>query len=246
MDILSIIGLIVAFGALIGGNMMDGGSLGSLVQLTAFVIVVGGTVGAVMLQTPSTIFLRALRMVQWIFKTPCNDPHEEIKRVLTWAHKVRREGLLDLEQIISQEQDPFTRKALSLLVDGNDPDYIRDTMELEISALEHKELQAARVFEGMGGYAPTLGIIGAVMGLIQVMHNLADPSALGEGIATAFVATVYGVAFANLVFLPIANKLKGLVLQQAQMQEIQMEGIIGIALGQHPNVIKSRLLGYCK
>lgn len=185
-------------------------------------------------------------MVRWVFITPVIDYEATVTKLVTWSQMSRREGLLALEDASEDEEDLFSRKGLQLLVDGNEPETIRDVLETEISVLESFELQAARVFEAMGGYSPTIGIIGAVMGLIHVMNNLADPSKLGAGIATAFVATIYGVGLANLFLLPMAGKLKSMVQKQMMQYEMTMEGIVGIAEGENPRNIESKLQSYLR
>ncbi len=244
MDILSTIGILLALLAIVGGNILEGGHAGSLVQLTAFVIVAGGTLGAVMVQTPLRIFTRAMKISIWVFVPLRLRPEEVAGKIVNWSNIARREGLLGLEAIAEEEPDPFARKGLQLLVDGSEPEVIRSILEVEIDSKEHRDVQAAKVFDGMGGYSPTIGIIGAVMGLIHVMNNLADPSKLGSGIATAFVATIYGVGFANLLFLPMANKLKSQIHSQTRFREMIVEGVISIAEGENPRNIETRLQGY--
>jgi chemotaxis protein MotA len=244
VDILSIVGIIVGLAAILGGNVLEGGHVGSLLQLTAFVIVFGGTMGAVLLQTPMSIFMRSLKMLMWIFLPPRLEAGGVIEKILNWSQVARKEGLLGLEASIEAESDEFAKKGLQLLVDGTEPDAIRTILEVDIGAKEHTDTQAAKVFEGMGGYSPTIGIIGAVMGLIHVMENLSDPSKLGSGIAVAFVATIYGVGMANLFFLPFANKLKGHVHGQTQFREMVIEGIVSIAQGENPRSIETKLKGY--
>lgn len=244
MDILSIIGVLLALGAIIGGNILEGGHTDSLIQLTAFIIVGGGTLGAVMIQVPLATFMRSMSISSWVFKAPPQQPQGIIEKIVSWSNIARREGLLGLENIAEQEPDLFARKGLQLLVDGNEPEIIRGILEVDMDAQEHRDVQAAKVFEAMGGYAPTIGIIGAVMGLIHVMNNLADPSMLGSGIAVAFVATIYGVGFANLFFLPIANKLKSHIHVQLRMREMLLEGIVAIAEGENPRNIETKLNGY--
>lgn len=244
MDILTLIGIVAALGAIVGGNLLEGGHTSSLMQLTAFVIVMGGTLGAIMVQSQLPIFLRALKMTLWLVFPPKLAPQEAIAKIVGWSNIARKEGLLGLEAVTESEPDPFARKGLQLLADGSEPDAIRKILEVELSTKEHTELQAAKVFEGMGGYAPTVGILGAVMGLIHVMNNLSDPSKLGSGIAVAFVATIYGVGLANLFFLPMANKLKGLIHDQTQFREMVIEGIAAIAEGENPRNIEVKLLGY--
>lgn len=246
MDILSVLGLVLAISAVIFGNVLGGGETIQLFQLTAFLIVVGGTLGAVMLQTSFRIFIRAMAMSRWVFFTPSFNLDETVEKLVLWSQVSRREGLLALEDVSYEEEELFTRKALQLLVDGNEPETIRQVMETEIGIIEHTETQAARVYEAMGGYSPTIGIIGAVMGLIHVMNNLADPSRLGDGIATAFVATIYGVGLANLVLLPMAGKLKALVHKQVIQYEMLLEGIVGIADGENPRSLESKLQSYLR
>lgn len=244
MDILTLLGIILALGAIIGGNILEGGHTDSLIQLTAFVIVMGGTTGAVMIQVQLTVFMRSLKVLSWIVIPPRNDSEAAIAKIIDWSNIARKEGLLGLETIAETEEDRFASKGLTLLVDGSEPEMIRNIMEVEMLAREHRDTQAAKVYEGMGGYSPTIGIIGAVMGLIHVMNNLADPSKLGPGIAVAFVATIYGVGLANLFFLPIANKLKSLVHNQTQFREMVIEGIVSIAEGENPRNIEAKLQGY--
>jgi chemotaxis protein MotA len=244
MDILSMVGIMMALVAILGGNILEGGHTSSLVQLTAFVIVGGGTLGAVMVQTPIRTFVRSMKIAAWVFVPVKLQPEEAAEKIVNWSNIARREGLLGLEAIAEEEPDPFARKGLQLLVDGSEPEVIRSILEVEIDTKEHQDIQAAKVFDGMGGYSPTIGIIGAVMGLIHVMNNLADPSKLGGGIATAFVATIYGVGFANLLFLPMANKLKSQVHSQTQFREMIVEGVISIAEGENPRNIETKLQGY--
>jgi chemotaxis protein MotA len=244
MDILSMVGILMALVAILGGNVLEGGHTSSLVQLTAFVIVAGGTLGAVMVQTPIRTFVRSMRIAVWVFLPVKLRPDEVAEKIVNWSNIARREGLLGLEAIAEEEPDAFARKGLQLLVDGSEPEVIRSILEVEIDSKEHHDIQAAKVFDGMGGYSPTIGIIGAVMGLIHVMNNLADPSKLGGGIATAFVATIYGVGFANLLFLPMANKLKSQIHSQTQFREMIVEGVISIAEGENPRNIETKLQGF--
>ncbi len=244
MDILSIIGVIVAFGAILGGNALEGGQIDSLANGPALVIVFGGTIGAIMLQTPLPIFLHALRLSGGVFKTPKQDLKPAIKKIVNWSNVARKEGLLGLENAADNEKDLFIRKGMQLLVDGSEPEVIRAVLEVELDIREQRDIQAAKVFESMGGYAPTIGIIGAVMGLIHVMQNLADPSKLGSGIATAFVATIYGIGLANLFLLPFGHKMKTLALQKSQYREMLIDGIVSIAEGENPRNIESKLQGY--
>ena len=244
MDILTLIGVALAFIAILGGNALEGGHLDSLMQGTAFLIVMGGTLGAVLVQTPLNVFVHSLKIVKWIFITPKIDPTTTIDKILEWSQIARREGLLSLQESAEAEEDPFIKKTMELLVDGGEPDVIRRIMEVEITSEESFDTQGAKVYEGLGGYSPTIGIIGAVMGLIHVMNNLADPSKLGPGIAVAFVATIYGVALANMFFLPTAAKLKSIIDDKTLHQEMLIDGIVAIAEGENPRNIEVKLRAY--
>lgn len=244
MDVLSIIGIVLGFGAVLIGQQLEGGHIGSLINGPAILIVVGGSLGAAMLQSPMPIFFRSLRMLRWIIFPPQVHAAEAIEKVVNWSNIARKEGLLGLEAVVEAEADIFAKKGLQLLVDGSEPEVIRGIMEVELDTKEHNDIQAAKVYEGMGGYCPTIGIIGAVLGLIHVMQNLADPAALGSGIATAFVATIYGVGLANLLLIPIGNKLKALVNVQTQNRAMMVEGLISIAEGENPRNIETKLQGY--
>lgn len=244
MDKASLIGLLVGLGAILAGQALEGGHVGSLLQPTAFIIVIGGTLGAVMLQTPMAVFLDALKMARWVFVPPHLSLYGTIDMVVRWSQIARKEGLLALEAHIHDLEDPFTKNGLQLLADGAEPERLREVLETEIDAYEARLKLTARVWESAGGYSPTIGILGAVMGLIHVMENLTDPSKLGAGIAVAFVATIYGVGVANLVFLPMAKKLLGHAGMLVTRREMLVDGLVGIANGENPRIIESRLKGY--
>lgn len=244
MDILSILGVLLGFSAILGGNFLEGGNLASLINLPAFVIVLGGTVGATILHFPPSVIFHSIRILWLIVRPRKILLKNQITKIVEWSALARKEGLLGLEAVVDREKDSFARKGLQLLVDGNEPEVIRESLEVELNTIEHNEMQAAKVYEAMGGYSPTIGIIGAVVGLIQVMQNLANPELLGAGIATAFVATIYGVGFANLLFLPIANKLKLQAYALVQAKEMMLEGITSIAEGENPRNIELKLSGY--
>lgn len=244
MDKISLAGLIIGIIAIVGGQALEGGHVGSLAQPTAFLIVAGGTLGAVMLQSPYSTFRLGFRMAKWVWFPPVIDYPKLIQHVSNWSQVSRREGLLALEGFIGPMKDDFARKGLQLLVDGVEPERIREVMEVQINTYEEELRQGAKVWEAAGGYSPTIGILGAVMGLIHVMENLSDPSKLGAGIAVAFVATIYGVGLANLVYLPMANKLKAQVMRHVTYREMLVDGIIGIANGDNPRIIEIRLKGY--
>lgn len=246
MDLLSFIGVAIAFAAILGGNWLEGGHLDTLANGPAMVIVLGGSIGAVLLQTPLQVFLRAMRMLGMVFVPPKQVLEDTIEQLVEWSKVARKDGLLGLEMAVQNESDLFVRKGMQLLVDGNEPDEIRHTLEVELDSRERFDLQAGKVLEAMGGYSPTIGIIGAVMGLIHVMQNLSDPSKLGSGIATAFVATIYGVGLANLFLLPMANKLKAYVLQESHYRELVIEGLVAISEGENPRQIETRLQGFLR
>jgi chemotaxis protein MotA len=244
MDIMTVIGIVVGLVAILGGNLMEGGHTESLMIFTAFFIVFGGTLGAVMVQTPLPVFTLSMKRMRWMFMPPKTNKKEMIANIVAWSQLARKEGLLSLQNIAEAEKDPFSRNGLQMLADGGEPETIRGILEVEMSMSETRELQAAKVWEGFGGYSPTIGIIGAVMGLIHVMNNLADPAALGPGIAVAFVATIYGVGLANLFFLPTANKLKSIANSQSQYREMIVDGLVAIAEGENPRNIDSKLQCY--
>jgi len=244
MDSISLIGLALGLAAILVGQALEGGHISSLIQPTAFLIVIGGTLGAVMLQSPLQVFKDGMKMARWVFQPPALTHIVLIEQVVGWSHVARKEGLLALEAQLQAVPDPFIRKGIQLLVDGVEPERLREVLEVEISTWEGQMKQAAKIWEGAGGYAPTVGILGAVMGLIHVMENLSDPSKLGSGIAVAFVATIYGVGSANLIFLPIAKKLLAHIGRLVSMREMLVDGLVGIANGDNPRIIESRLQGY--
>jgi len=244
MDRGSLIGVVLAVAAILGGQAMEGGHVGLFLQPAAFVIVVIGTLAAVLLHYPLPVFMQGVRMAKWAFRPPESEGAAHIRRVVQWSHAARNGGILALEKHIGMTRDPFLKSGLQLLVDGADAAKLRDTLDVQIVNFETAERQAARVWEAAGGYSPTLGILGAVIGLIHVMENLSDPSKLGAGIAVAFVATIYGVGLANLVFLPIANKIKFTIARRVSEREIVCDGLMGIAQGDNPRIIEARLKGY--
>lgn len=244
VDFSSITGILIALIAVLGGQVLEGGSPASLIQSTSLAVVLGGTLGAVLLQSPLRQFLLGMKMSKWILIPPLLDEAGLVDHIGAWSSISRKDGLLALDTHIEGIDDPFIRKGLQLLVDGTEPPVLKQILEVEIESFDDLHRQGARVWEAAGGYAPTIGILGAVMGLIQVMENLSDPAGLGAGIAVAFVATLYGVGLANLIFLPVANKLKTLVSRQVLMREILVDGLVGIARGENPRLITGRLNGY--
>tara|TARA_R110002072_G_scaffold31735_18_gene97730 strand:- start:47195 stop:47947 length:753 start_codon:yes stop_codon:yes gene_type:complete len=241
MDLLSLFGIGIAFAAIITGNFLDGGNLAPLLNPAAALVVVGGTIGATLLQTSFASLRQAIKMLSWVILPPKTAPQPLVKKLLQLSKTVRRDGLLGLETLAKKEPDRILKKGLLLLADGFEPDRIRLQLEEDIHTIRSRDGRAASIFDHMGGYAPTIGIIGAVMGLIHVMGNLNEPDKIGAGVATAFVATIYGVGFANLLLFPIAGKLKDLLQQQGMSQNLTLEGLVAIAEGEHPQIIEMRL-----
>jgi chemotaxis protein MotA len=244
MDKLSISGLIIAMLAIYIGFVVEGGNISALIELPAFIIVFGGTLGAVMLQSSNNQFMHAISLIKWVFVSPSYDIKQGISNIVNWAEKARESGYLVLEDAAIDEPDNYVKKGLDLLVDGAEIENIRVALELDLELYREHNLRSANVFEAMGGYSPTIGILGAVLGLIQAMTNLSDPVLLGKGIATAFVATIYGVGFANLIYLPIANKIKAIVHQQTMYREMIGEGLLAIAHGENPRAIEYKLSAF--
>lgn len=244
MDKLSIAGLFVAVLAIYFGFVLDGGSVSSLLELPAFIIVFGGTLGAVMLQSSMHQFKHAMSLIRWVFSPPQYDIEQGIDDVVLWAEKARESGYLALEDIALDIEDSYTQKGLNLLVDGVELDNFRVSLELDLDVYREHNLRSANVFEAMGGYSPTIGIMGAVLGLIHAMANLTEPEILGQGIATAFIATIYGVGFANLIYLPVANKIRAIIHQQTMYREMICEGLLSIANGENPHAIENKLSAF--
>lgn len=244
MDWGSVAGLVLALSGILLGQVLEGGRIGSLVQPAAFCIVMIGTFGAVMLQNGLQNFLRAMRMARHAFIVPVDDNSQLMRNVTNWSATARREGLLSLERFVPLQADAFIRQGLRLVVDGIDPYKLRETLDIAIGYFEAEQRQAIKVWEAAGGYAPTIGILGAVLGLIQVMENLSDPGRLGSGIAIAFVATIYGVGFANLIFLPIGGKLRLHMQRQVMRREMLADAFACIATGDNPRLIEERMATY--
>ena len=244
MDYTTLAGIALAVVGIAAGQILEGGRFGSLLQTAAFLIVFCGTLGAVMVQTQLPTFVEGLRMGRWAIYPPNVQPQELVRQLVVWGNIVRRDGALALESRLGMGHDAFTRKGLQLLIDGADAAQIRDVLQVDITVYEERLRRAARIWDAAGGYAPTIGILGAVVGLIQVMENLTDPGRLGGGIAVAFVATVYGVGLANLVFLPIGNKLKSVIARQVTLREMFLDGVVSIASGDNPSITQGKLEGY--
>jgi chemotaxis protein MotA len=245
-DLASIGGLVLSVGGILGGLLLEGGKIRDVAQITAALIVLGGTIGAVMVTTPLGVLVRAMQKLGIVFVEKSQQPQQAVDEIISFATKARKHGIVSLEQDADRVPDEFLRKALNLAVDGTDLDAIRKMMELEMSIEEHTAEAEAKVYEAAGGYAPTVGIIGAVLGLIQVMKHLENIDEVGRGIAVAFVATVYGVGSANLFFLPAANKLRARTHQATQIKELMLEGVVAIVEGLNPKLIRTKLEAYTR
>jgi len=241
MDWASVAGVVLALAGLLVGQSLEGGKLAALLQPAAFAIVFIGTFGAVLLQTRLSDFVRGMRMLRWVFAPPPDRRAELARDIGLWNASARRDGLLSLEQHMESNADQLIAKGLRMAIDGIDPDKLRQLLDVEISAYELAERQAVKIWESAAGYSPTIGILGAVLGLIHVMENLSDPSKLGSGIAVAFVSTIYGVGLANLFFYPVANKLKAIVSHSVVQYEITAAALYDIASGDHSRIIDERV-----
>jgi chemotaxis protein MotA len=238
------LGIVIAIGSIVGGQHLEGGHLSSIMQLTAFIIVMGGTIGACCVQAPLPVVIRAIGKLSLAIGNPHIDAKGTIKLILDLANVSRKQGLLALEGKLKDIKDPFMAKGVQLIVDGTDPKAVHEILEIEVEHHEEEGVAGAKVWEAAGGYAPTVGILGAVLGLIHVMENLADPSKLGGGIAVAFVATVYGVGAANLFFLPIANKIKFKLKEESSTRTMMIMGLVGLAQGENPRLLQEKLESY--
>ncbi|WP_263366093.1 flagellar motor protein [Edaphobacter bradus] len=241
MDIASIGGILVAILGILAGMMIEGGSIAQITQPTAALIVIGGTTGAVMLQFPLKTFLAALQHLMKVFISASSDGEAVLKQIVAFANKARKSGIVSLDQDLPSVTDPFLKQTLMLAIDGTEPTEVRKIMQMEIDNKSEMEEKIPQVFEAAGGYSPTVGIIGAVLGLIQVMQHLDNIDEVGRGIAVAFVATIYGVALANLVCLPAAGKLKIRHREEQMIKEMMLEGVISILEGMNPRMIETRL-----
>jgi chemotaxis protein MotA len=243
-DLATLAGIVLAMAGILGGLILEKGQLSDVMQGTAALIVLGGTFGAVLVTTPMPVVVRAFKGLGKVFFEDANSTTETIEALIGYAAKSRKNGIVSLESEAAAIPDPFLRKALGLAVDGTDLQEMRKMMETDIMLAEQSVEAEAKVWEAAGGYAPTIGIIGAVMGLIQVMKHLEDIKEVGHGIAVAFVATVYGVGTANILFLPMANKLKARMRAASLIKEMTLEGVIGIVEGLNPTLIRLKLTSY--
>lgn len=244
LDLTSVFGLGLGIGLVVAAHIAGGGTLVSLLQPTAFLVVFGGTLGAILLSFSADQVRATVAAVREVFSEPERDSDLVlVDRLVQFSVRARRLGIMSLDVEIDRAADPFMRKALGLAVDGTNLRTLRDVLELEHVTREEQDEVPARVFEAAGGYAPTLGILGAVLGLIHVMSNLGQPERIGSGIAVAFVATVYGVGAANLIFLPMASRLRGRARRLARERELMLEGIAAIQEGLSPRLVREKLRG---
>lgn len=244
MDLATIIGLVLGIGAILFGQMLEGGTIQSITQPTAAIIVFGGTIGATLLSFPLRVAGQAVGGIVKVLTEKRSGEAECIQEIIRCAAKARKNGIISLEADIKGAKDPFLQKALRFVVDGMEPKVLQGILEAELEKLDEQGEIPSKFFESAGGFAPTIGILGAVLGLIHVMQNLSDPSKLGEGIAVAFVATVYGVGSANLIFLPFAGKLKYRHKKEMVLKQMVLEGVLAMQAGEHPQVIEERLKAY--
>jgi chemotaxis protein MotA len=244
VDKSTVTGLLLAIGGILVGLLIEGGRIAQVLQPTAFMIVFGGTFGAVMVQFPLRTVLSAFKQLSRVFLDRASDPHQLVKQLVQYAQRARREGIVSLDAELEKIQDPFLKKVLMLAVDGTEPEELRKIIELDLENQAEQSEKIAQVFESAGGFAPTIGIIGAILGLIQVMQHLQNIDEVGRGIAVAFVATIYGVGSANLMFLPWAGKLKIKSREEEVLREMTLEGVISILEGMNPRMLETKLLGF--
>ncbi|MFM9835464.1 MAG: flagellar motor protein [Methylophilaceae bacterium] len=246
MDWSSLSGIALALIGILLGQAIEGGRVGALLQPAAFFIVFFGTLGAVLLQTKPKSFILGIKLSKLILKPPIDDREALVRRTNAWCLIVRQDGILKLESYLNRESDPFIKKGLQMMVDGAPPEKIREVCAIDMHFYEVQQRNAVKIWEAAGGYAPTIGILGAVIGLIHVMENLSDPNRLGSGIAVAFVATIYGVGLANLFFLPIANKLKAHIQHEMMRREMLLNAWVSIVKNDHPKIVSERLQAYLR
>jgi chemotaxis protein MotA len=244
MDIATLIGLTLAVGGILVGNALEGGKVSSILQPTAALIVFGGTLGAVFVTYPLPIVMRGFKAAALIFGNRSSNPRGLLDEIVRYAQKARKEGIISLEAEVRNASDPFLKRAILMAIDGVDSKTMQETLELELHEMDEQGELSAKVYEAAGGYAPTIGILGAVLGLIHVMQNLSDVSKVGEGIAVAFVATIYGVGSANILFLPAGGKLKVKHREEMVLREMMMYGAIAIQEGQNPKLIEDKLSAF--
>ncbi len=244
MDKATVGGVVLAVGGILLGLFLEGGNVGQIVQPTAAMIVFGGTLGAILIQFPLPVVITSVRRLAHVFQEPRHNPESTIETLVNYANQARREGIISLDKELPNISEPFLRRSLMLAVDGTEPQELRKIMELELDNHAEQDEKIPQLFESAGGFSPTIGIIGAVLGLIQVMQHLDKIDEVGRGIAVAFVATIYGVGAANLFFLPSAGKLKIRLRDEQIIREMTLEGVISILEGMNPRMLESKLLGF--
>ena len=244
MDLATIIGLVLTWGAFLGSILIEGGELSALVNPSAALLVFGGTLGASMVCFPLSTVTGLPNIVKKAFMSKKEDFGQIIKTLVGYAEKARREGLLALEEEAHLVEDPFLKKGIQLAIDGTDPELVREILQTDIAFLGARHHEGANLFGTMGGFAPTLGVIGTVSGLVHMLANLSDPGSMGPSIAAAFIATLYGVCSANLLFLPLSNKLKAVSHEEVLGREIMMEGILAIQAGDNPRIVEEKLKAF--
>jgi len=237
-------GVALGLGGIVGGLLLEGGRLSQVLQPTAALIVFGGTTGAVLIQFPLPVVLEAVRRLGDVFMPRRHDPAAMVQELVRYANQARRKGIVSLDEELEKIKEPFLKKSLQLAVDGTEPQELRSMMELELQNKADLEERIPQVFESAGGFSPTIGIIGAVLGLIQVMQHLDKIDEVGRGIAVAFVATIYGVSAANLFLLPVAGKLRIRIREEEVLKEMTLEGVISLLEGMNPRMVEARLLGF--
>jgi chemotaxis protein MotA len=243
MDKSTFCGLLIALGGIVVGLMLEGGRISQVLQPTAAMIVFGGTIGAVMVQFPMDVIMQAVLRLRLVFWVKGTNAYNLASELVIYAQKARKQGIVSLDADLDRVSDPFMKRALMLAVDGTHPEDLRALLESEIDCIAERDEQVPKVFDAAGGFAPTVGIIGAVLGLIQVMQHLQNIDEVGRGIAVAFVATIYGVASANLFFLPAAGKLKIRIREEQLVREMTLEGVISILEGMNPRMLETKLHG---
>lgn len=241
MGYMTLVGLVLAVGAIVAGQVLEGAALGAMIQPVAFLMVFGGTAGAVVAQSSPRDFMQALRMLCWLWEPPVSGREEYLSEIVSWARIVHKDGALKLDGLSHTITDPMLKNGLEMIVDQFDPEQIRDTLLMDVRIRDTRLKNAARIWESAGGYAPTIGILGSVLGLLHIMNGLLDPATLGPAIAVAFVATIYGLALANLVFLPVAAKLRSMIFELTLRDELRIEGLIMIAEKKLPGKVQRAL-----
>jgi chemotaxis protein MotA len=244
LDKATLAGLLLAIGGIFLGLMLEGGNIGQVLQPTAAMIVFGGSLGAILIQYPLAVVLQAFRQLAQVFLEPGQNARSTVASLVKYANQARRQGIVSLDKELPNIHEPFLRRSLMLAVDGTEPQELRKIMELELDNQAEQEEKIPQVFESAGGFSPTIGIIGAVLGLIQVMQHLDKIDEVGRGIAVAFVATIYGVGAANLLLLPAAGKLKIRIREEQVIREMTLEGVISILEGMNPRMLEAKLLGF--